>query len=143
MALTLAFYRVGIEELTPGTWATRAADEVLLIEHGTGWSFDQAHVSLTSLILGSTELDITGYARKPVVPSAPTFSSGRWSLPAAAITWSALGTSEDIAAVVGFRAGVDDAASAPLWALYDDGGAAIATLDGSDQVLTLDLGVTS
>ena len=143
MALVLAFYRSGLENLTPDTWAARAADEVLLIEHGTGWTFSQSHVSLTSLSLGSTELTATGYVRKALVPSTPAFSAGRWSLPLGAVTWTSLGTAEDVAAVVGYEAGVDDAASVPLWALYDDTAAEIATLDGTDLTLTLDLGVSS
>lgn len=143
MALTLAFYRSGLEDLTPSTWAARADDEVLLIESGTGWSFDQSHVSLTSLNLGTTEFAGANYVRKGLAPSAPSFSSGRWSLPLGAVTWTSLGTDEDIAAVIGYEAGVDDAASVPLWALYDPAPADIATLDGTDLVLTLDLGVTS
>lgn len=144
MALTLAFYRGGLERITPTGWAARAADEVLLTEFGTGWAFDITHVSLTSLVLGTTELTgAAGYARQPLVPSTPSYSSGRWSLPAAAVTWTSLGTAEQVAAVVGFEAGVDDANSVPLWALYDPvGPAAIATLDGTDVTLTLDLGVT-
>lgn len=143
MALVLAFYRTGLENLTPDTWAARTDDEVLLIEDGTGWTFNQSHVSLTSLNLGTTELTATGYVRKALVPSTPAFSAGRWSLPVGAVTWTALGTAEDVAAVVGFEAGVDDAASVPLWALYDNAAAAIATLDGTDLVLTMDLGVSS
>jgi len=143
MALVVAFYRTGLENLTPDTFAARASDKVLLIEDGTGWTFNQSHVSLTSLNLGTTELTATGYVRKALVPSTPAFSAGRWTLPVGAVTWTALGTAEDVAAVVGFEAGVDDAASVPLWALYDDGAAAIATLDGTDLVLTLDLGVSS
>lgn len=143
MALVLAFYRTGLENLTPATFAARADDKVLLIEDGTGWTFNQSHVSLTSLNLGTTELTATGYVRKTLVPSAPAFSAGRWSLPLGAVTWTALGTAEDVAAAVGFEAGVDDAASVPLWVLYDNAAAAIATLDGTDLVLTMDLGVSS
>lgn len=144
MALTLAFYRGGLERITPTGWAARAADEVLLTEFGTGWAFDITHVSLTSMVLGTTELTAAGYARQPLVPGTPSFSSGRWSLPAAAPTWTSLGTAEQVAAVVGFEAGVDDANSVPLWALYDPvGPAAIATLDGTNLTVTLDIGVDS
>jgi len=143
MALTLAFYRTGLEELSPDTWASRTADKVLLIEHGTGWAFDQTHVSLSSLLLGTTELTAVGYARKDVVPSAVSFASGRWSMPSSSWTWTSLGTSEQVAAVVGYRFDTDDANSAPLWVLYDPAPAAIATLDGSDFVVSVDIGVTS
>lgn len=139
MAVVLAFYKSGVDELTPATWAARTDDEVLLIEHGTGWAFNADHVSLTSLNLGTTELAAAGYTRKPLVHSAPVWSGPVWSLPLAAVVWATLGTAEVVAAAVGFRAGVDDAASVPLWALYDDTAAAITTLDGTDLTLTLDL----
>lgn len=142
MAQTLVFYRGGLERLTAAGWASRTDDQALLIEYGTGWSFDITHVSLTSMILGTTELTATNYARKAVTPSTPSYSSGRWSLPAAALVWSSLGTAEQVAAVVGFEAGVDDANSVPLWAVYDPAPAAICTLDGSDLTVTVDLGIT-
>lgn len=143
MALTLAFYRGGIERITPTGWAARAADEVLLIENGTGWTFDDTHTSLTSLTLGTTELTATGYSRKALVTGSPAFSAGRWTLPLAASVWTSLGTAEGVAAAVGYEAGVDDANSVPLWVLYDPAPAAIATLDGTNLTVTLDIGVDS
>lgn len=143
MALVVDFYTSGTQELTPALWVARADDHVLLIEHGTGWTFDADHVSLTSLNLGVTELTATGYARKPVVTSASVWSAPRWSLPTAAWIWTSLGTAEGVAAMVAFRdVGGVDASSVPLWALYDDGGAAIVTLDGTDLTVTADLGVS-
>ena len=144
MAITTVFYAQGIARLNATGWDARADDELLLIEYGTGWTFDEDHVSLTSLTLGTTELTAANYTRKPLVPGTPAFSAGRWSLPAAAPTWTSLGTAEQVAAVVGFEAGVDDANSVPLWALYDPvGPAAIATLDGTNLTVTLDIGVDS
>lgn len=142
MALVTKLYRGGKQRLHPEGWTGRGDDEVLLIAHGTGWSWDIDHVSLTSLILGTTELVADGYARLSVTPSTPTWSSPRWSLPMAALVWSALGVDEDVAAVVGFQAGVSDASSVPLWAVFDDDGDPIETLDGTDLTVTVDLGTT-
>lgn len=142
MALVVAFYRVGLETLTPSSWAIRATDEVLLIGHGTGWTFDDTDSTLTDLALGSTELAAVAYSRKALVPGTPVYSAGRWSLPLAATVWPTLGAAEDVAAVVGFEAGVDDTVSYPLWAIYDDGGDPIVTLDGTDLTVSYNLGVT-
>ena len=142
MALTLAFYRGGLERITPTGWAARAADEVLLTEFGTGWAFDITHVSLTSLTLGTTELTAANYTRKPLVSGTPAWSAGRWSLPTSSVVWTSLGTAEGIHAVIGYQAGVNDASSVPLFAVYDPTPAAIATLDGLDLTVTLDLGAS-
>lgn len=142
MALLVAFYRGGAQRLSPTTWAARTDDEVLLIEHGTGWTFDANDTSLTDLALGTTEATAVGYSRAAATPGTPVWSAGRWTLPLSAIVWPSCGAAEDIAAVVGFESGVDDAASVPLWAVYDSGGAPIVTLDGTDLTLTHDLGLS-
>ena len=142
MAITTVFYAQGVARMTPSGWDARADDELLLIEYGTGWTFNEDHVSLTSLVLGTTELTATNYVRKPLVSGTPAWSASRWSLPTSSVVWTSLGTAEGIHAVIGFEAGIDDANSVPLFAVYDPAPAAIATLDGTDVTLTLDLGKT-
>ena len=142
MAITTVFYAQGIARLNATGWDARADDELLLIEYGTGWTFNEDHVSLTSLVLGTTELTATNYVRKPLVSGTPAWSASRWSLPTSSVVWTSLGTAEGIHAVIGFEAGVDDANSVPLFAVYDPAPAAIATLDGSNLTVTLDLGAS-
>ena len=142
MAITTVFYTQGVARLTPSGWDARADDELLLIEYGTGWTFDEDHTSLTSLTLGTTELTATNYTRKPLVTGTPVWTGPRWSLPTSAVVWTSLGTAEGIHAVIGYQAGATDAASVPLFAVYDPAPAAIATLDGSNLTVTLDLGLS-
>ena len=141
MALVVSWYRSGLETLTPSAWDARTADEVLAIEHGMGWSFDATDTTLTDLALGGCELVATGYARAALTTGTPVFSSGRWTLPLSAVVWPSCGTTEQVAAFVGFAAGVDDASSVPLWVVNDSGRASIVTLDGTDLTLSMDLGV--
>ncbi len=142
MAITTVFYAQGVARMTPSGWDARADDELLLIEYGTGWTFNEDHVSLTSLVLGTTELTATNYVRKPLVSGTPAWSASRWSLPTSSVVWTSLGTAEGIHAVIGYQAGIDDANSVPLFAVYDPAPAAIATLDGSNLTVTLDLGAS-
>ena len=78
MAITTVFYAQGVARMTPSGWDARADDELLLIEYGTGWTFDEDHVSLTSLTLGTTELTAANYVRKPLVSGTPAWSASRW-----------------------------------------------------------------
>ncbi len=142
MALVVSWYRSGLESLHPATWDARTNDKVLAIEHGMGWSFDATDTTLTDLALGGCELTAIGYSRATLTTGTPVFSSGRWTLPLSAVVWPSCGTAEQVAAFVGFEAGVDDATSVPLWVLRDSGGASIVTLDGTDLTLSMDLGVT-
>ena len=142
MALVVSWYRSGLESLHPATWDARVDDKVLAIEHGMGWSFDATDTTLTDLALGGCELTAIGYSRATLTTGTPVFSSGRWTLPLSAVVWPSCGTAEQVAAFVGYEAGVDDASSVPLWVLRDSGGAAIVTLDGTDLTLSMDLGVT-
>lgn len=127
--MTFSIYKGGLERITPTGWAARAADEALLIEDGTGFAFNVDHVSLTSLNLGTTEFAGANYVRKAVVPSTPTWSTDEWRLGIGAIVWTSLGTAEDLVAIVGYEAGVDDANSVPLWCCT---WSPVITLDGTD-----------
>ncbi len=142
MALVVSWYRSGLESLHPATWDARTNDKVLAIEHGMGWSFDATDTTLTDLALGGCELVAIGYSRATLTTGTPVFSSGRWTRRLSAVVWPSCGTTEQVAAFVGYEAGVDDATSVPLWVLRDSGGAAIVTLDGTDLTLSMDLGVT-
>lgn len=143
MALQVSMYKAGLQYLTPASWGSLIGIQVILIEKGTGWSFDPDHISLTSLNLGTTETAATGYARESLATGAAIWSAPTWTLPAGAVVWSSLGVDEEIEAVVVASDAGTDADSEPWFVVHDSvPGTAIAVCDGTNMIFDPTLTVT-